>query len=198
MEAALRLVADRRYDDVRIEEVAAQAGLSVGAVYHHFEGKDDLFGSAARHYYDLMDEEVHARIATVTDPGERLRGVLQLILRDPPDGWLAIRRPVLAQLTATPALEGALGDVAETFSQRGLGSEIRAAIEAGAIPIAAGIDVDLVVELVNGCFLGLMRVGTAVDRRGGGGFSSTERFDAFFRIFLGGLARPLDPLPEPS
>lgn len=43
VQAARRLFAERGYHNVGVREFVAEAGLTRGALYHHFEGKDDLF-----------------------------------------------------------------------------------------------------------------------------------------------------------
>jgi AcrR family transcriptional regulator len=41
--AARQLFGEEGYGDTSIDEVVAQAGMTKGAVYHHFDGKEDLF-----------------------------------------------------------------------------------------------------------------------------------------------------------
>ena len=43
IEVATRLFAERGYEDTSIEAVLSAAGVSRGALYHHFAGKDALF-----------------------------------------------------------------------------------------------------------------------------------------------------------
>ena len=43
IQAGLELFLERAYDDVPTEEILARAGVSRGALYHHFPGKVDLF-----------------------------------------------------------------------------------------------------------------------------------------------------------
>jgi AcrR family transcriptional regulator len=43
IEVATRLFAEHGYEDTSIEAVLAAAGVSRGALYHHFSGKDALF-----------------------------------------------------------------------------------------------------------------------------------------------------------
>jgi AcrR family transcriptional regulator len=45
IEVATRLFAERGYEDTSIEAVLAAAGVSRGALYHHFAGKDALFSA---------------------------------------------------------------------------------------------------------------------------------------------------------
>jgi AcrR family transcriptional regulator len=43
LEAALEVFAERGYRDASVDDIAARAGYSKGAVYWHFSSKDDLF-----------------------------------------------------------------------------------------------------------------------------------------------------------
>jgi AcrR family transcriptional regulator len=51
LEAALEVFAKRGYRDSSVDEIAERAGYSKGAVYWHFESKDDLF-------FALLEEHV--------------------------------------------------------------------------------------------------------------------------------------------
>ncbi len=44
--AAARVIAARGYEGARVSEIAAEAGLSTGAIYAHYEGKADLLCAA--------------------------------------------------------------------------------------------------------------------------------------------------------
>ena len=41
--AGIRLFEAREFDDIAISELAAAAGCSVGAFYHHFSDKEDYY-----------------------------------------------------------------------------------------------------------------------------------------------------------
>jgi AcrR family transcriptional regulator len=43
IEAAAEVVAEKGFQRASLEEIAARAGLTTGAIYSNFEGKDDLF-----------------------------------------------------------------------------------------------------------------------------------------------------------
>src|ERR687894_39288 len=51
LSAALRVFARRGYRDAGVDEIAAEAGYSKGALYWHFDGKEDLL-------LTLLDERV--------------------------------------------------------------------------------------------------------------------------------------------
>ena len=59
LEAATDLFVERDYDDVTTEDIIERAGVSRGALYHHFPGKLDLF----RAVYDASERRAMARIA---------------------------------------------------------------------------------------------------------------------------------------
>lgn len=51
LEAAARVLAERGFREASMDEIAERAGYSKGALYWHFEGKDDLF-------FALLDERI--------------------------------------------------------------------------------------------------------------------------------------------
>ena len=59
--AARKLFAARGYADVSVDEVAAAAGLTKGAVYYQFSDKTDLFRAACESVLDDIMAEVTAQ-----------------------------------------------------------------------------------------------------------------------------------------
>lgn len=78
LQAAGEVFAQRGYDRASLDDVATAAGLTKGAVYSSFAGKDDLF-------YALMRERIEERLALVTEAVERQATVLD-IARDASSG----------------------------------------------------------------------------------------------------------------
>ncbi len=87
LELGLRLFAARPYDEISIEEIAHEAGISKGLLYHYFPSKRDFYVACLR--------EVAAELSLITradprlSPGERVRasvsaylGYVQLNLRN--------------------------------------------------------------------------------------------------------------------
>jgi AcrR family transcriptional regulator len=56
---ARRLFAERGYADVGTEEIVRDAGVTRGALYHHFDGKTGLF----RAVFEQLEEEIAERLA---------------------------------------------------------------------------------------------------------------------------------------
>lgn len=48
LESAIRVFAAKGFDDANLREIAAEAGLTTGAIYHHYKNKDDLFYDAVK------------------------------------------------------------------------------------------------------------------------------------------------------
>src|SRR5919199_6166892 len=74
--AARELFAARGYAGVGTEEIVQRAGVTRGALYHHFPGKHDLFEAV----YERVERELAERIVTEVplagdpDPVAVLRG----------------------------------------------------------------------------------------------------------------------------
>ncbi len=60
IEAARELFAEHGYAGVGTEEIVRAAGVTRGALYHHFEGKRELFEAV----YERIEAELTERIAT--------------------------------------------------------------------------------------------------------------------------------------
>jgi AcrR family transcriptional regulator len=62
---ALRLLADRPYDEVSMRAVAQATGLAKGTAYLYFESKEDLFLSATEELLDDWFDEIDAWLERV-------------------------------------------------------------------------------------------------------------------------------------
>lgn len=58
MDAAADLIKGGGYNALRIEEIAARAGLSVGTFYLYFDGKPDLFVNLVEDYTDRLRQRL--------------------------------------------------------------------------------------------------------------------------------------------
>jgi AcrR family transcriptional regulator len=63
--AARELFAERGYAAVGTEEIVRRAGVTRGALYHHFEGKRDLL----RAVYEQIEAELAGRLGEAVPPG---------------------------------------------------------------------------------------------------------------------------------
>jgi len=71
--AALHCFNHKGYFGTTIDDIAEQAGISKGGIYHHFSSKKslfiELFNSRVNRYFDVLK----TNIGSVTEPAERIR-----------------------------------------------------------------------------------------------------------------------------
>ena len=79
LDAALEVVATRGLEGTSVRTVAAAAGVSVGAVQHHFSTKDALLTAAMDRVSVGFQQEIQQRIEAATDPRGALREVLLVL-----------------------------------------------------------------------------------------------------------------------
>jgi AcrR family transcriptional regulator len=72
--AARRLFAERGYADVGTEEIVREAGVTRGALYHHFDGKRELL----RAVYEEIESEIAQELAERAVPGASVLETLRL------------------------------------------------------------------------------------------------------------------------
>jgi AcrR family transcriptional regulator len=150
--AAARVFARRGYHKATVEEIAAEAGFSTGAVYSNFDGKEQLFLAIA-------DRQVGDRVAEITavadaaerqgDAGTEATDQFRAFLEADPDWpllfyefWsLSVRNPELQDELAKrrDAIRDALADTLERVA-RELGFELRFPAPALATAIAASLN----------------------------------------------------------
>lgn len=71
--AARTVFARRGFHGASVEEIAAEAGFSTGALYSNFEGKEDLFLVLMDHVIDTYAQEISAEVDGLSSVAERAR-----------------------------------------------------------------------------------------------------------------------------
>jgi AcrR family transcriptional regulator len=132
IEGARVLFAEHGYAAVGTEEIVRSAGLTRGALYHHFDGKRDLFEAV----YERIEAELAQRIAagalaaSATSPLEAMRAGAEMFLQ-------AATEPEAQRIVLLdgPSVLG-WDRWREIAAEHGLGlieATLQAAIETGAI-----------------------------------------------------------------
>ena len=114
-----RLFASHSYDDISIDDVAEQAGISKGLLYHYFGGKKEFYVEVLR----ATSEEL--RRLTEPDPtlspGERLRAAVNAHLN-----YVQENKPVYAAIyTSGAAIAREANDILEEHREVVLGYFLR-------------------------------------------------------------------------
>jgi AcrR family transcriptional regulator len=73
VDCAVALFSEHGYDQVSIESVLVETGVSRGSLYHHFPGKEALFVAALEATEERIATTVAKSAIGITDPLEALR-----------------------------------------------------------------------------------------------------------------------------
>lgn len=79
LDATTALLATRGAEHATVRKVASAAGLSPGAVQHHFSTRDQLIVAAYEHTAASFRKTLEATLATIDSPTERLRAACHLL-----------------------------------------------------------------------------------------------------------------------
>src|SRR5207247_122250 len=75
-QAAARLFAVERFHEVRMDDVAAEAGVSKGTLYRYFSDKEDLYRALIATASKQLLGEIERRTSVVETPQEKLEEVV--------------------------------------------------------------------------------------------------------------------------
>ena len=76
IDAMQRLIAEKGYDQVTVDDIATACGIGRGTLYHYFPGKDSIFGYIERERFDGIPARVAERGLPTVE--ERLRAYVTL------------------------------------------------------------------------------------------------------------------------
>jgi TetR/AcrR family fatty acid metabolism transcriptional regulator len=81
LQAAVRTFADKGYHAARVSDIAKEAGVAYGLVYHYYESKETLLEAIFKETWGAMLDTVRS-VEQLDEPaGERVRKVTEIILR---------------------------------------------------------------------------------------------------------------------
>ncbi len=107
LDATLRVLAEKGYDDLNVRDVAALAGVGTSSIYHFFGGKDGLCRAALHHFDDRVRLEQHALGDEGDDPLRRLEALADWVQRSGDYEWRRYYDTAMAragaQLDITPS-----------------------------------------------------------------------------------------------
>lgn len=142
--AARKLFAGEGYASVGTEEIVRRAGVTRGALYHQFAGKEDLFLAVYEQVEQELTEHVAATLGGLSSPFAELRAGMRFFLE-------ACRAPEVQRIVLIdgPAVLGweRWREVAERNGLGMIEAVLGAAIEAGEI---AALDPGLLAHLLMG------------------------------------------------
>jgi AcrR family transcriptional regulator len=115
LEAAVRVFARKGYHTSRVGDIAEEAGVAHGLLYHYFAGKEAVLEAIFREQWGELLEAIHEVESSAEVAREQLRQVAAIILRS----WK--RRPdvvrvLVREIARSPDLHKRFDELGEVFT----------------------------------------------------------------------------------
>ncbi len=114
LEAAVRVFAVRGYHAARVGDIAEEAGVAHGLLYHYFSSKEEVLRTLFRDSWRLVIAAVHGIEATDDPATEKLRRIAAVLLRS----WRADPdrvRVLVREVARSPHLTSEVDEIREVF-----------------------------------------------------------------------------------
>jgi len=157
LDAAARVFARKGFHTSRVGDIAEEAGVAHGLLYHYFSSKDEVLDTIFREHWETLLARIHDVEQSEAPAVDQLREVAAILLR----GWLSepeVVTVVVREIARSPQvserveeLVRPIGAIRRIIEQGRRSGEFRADLDAdtAAIVFYGGID-----ELVSGWVLG--------------------------------------------
>src|SRR5258705_7193086 len=80
LDAAGRLFGARRFHEVRMEDIAAEAEVSKGTLYRYFKDKEEMYLALLERSSHQLVAELHARVGEAEGGRQRLIAVVAAVI----------------------------------------------------------------------------------------------------------------------
>jgi AcrR family transcriptional regulator len=115
LDAAVRVFARKGYHASRVGDIAEEAGVAHGLLYHYYPSKEDLLRSVFRETWRALIDTIRSVEETGDPAPEQLRKVAQILLRSwrrDPD----LVRVLVLEVTRSQHLRGEMDEIGESFA----------------------------------------------------------------------------------
>ena len=115
LDAAVRVFARSGYHDSRVGDIAKDAGVAYGLVYHYFDSKDAVLEAVFHEAWGRLLTAISEVERSQQPAPEQLRLVTKLVLRT----WRAdpdLVRLLVREITRSPHLQREIDEIAEAFA----------------------------------------------------------------------------------
>jgi TetR/AcrR family fatty acid metabolism transcriptional regulator len=157
LDAAVRVFAHKGFHTSRVGDIAEEAGVAHGLLYHYFTSKDEVLETIFRENWTVLVERLRAVAESGGPARDQLRHIAAILLRT----WLHqpdVVRVVIREIARTPAVTIRIGELVKPIEvireviEHGQGTgEFRSDLDPqlAAVVFYGGID-----ELLTGWVLG--------------------------------------------
>jgi AcrR family transcriptional regulator len=155
LQSAAELFAEREFDLVLIDEVAAHAGVGKGSVYRQFKSKEELYAAAVINGFTESQNEIRAALAGCSSMREQIATIVRRAVK-----FFWTRRQFFALLRdpkALPPSQERQYRAQRNDLSRLISEVLDDGVRSGAM--RAGIDTRVVAESLLGMMRGINRYG---------------------------------------
>ena len=135
LDAAVRVFARKGYHAARIGDIAEEAGVAYGLLYHYFSSKEEVLRSVFRETWRALIQTIRSVEDGDDPPREQLRKVAEILLRS----WRRepeLVRVLVLEVTRSSLLAGEMDEVVASFAA------IQAIVERGQADGSIRTDLD--------------------------------------------------------
>ena len=115
LDAAIRVFAEHGYHGARVGDIAEDAGVAHGLLYHYFASKDEVLRTIFVENWGQLIARFRAVEAADEPPGEKLEGIAKILLRtwrnDP-----ALVTVMVREVARSHQLQDRVDEVREAFA----------------------------------------------------------------------------------
>ena len=115
LDAAIRVFAERGYHEARVGDIAEDAGVAHGLLYHYFASKDDVLRTIFVENWGQLIARFRAVEGADEPAGEKLEGIAKILLRtwrnDP-----ALVTVMVREVARSHQLQDRVDEVREAFA----------------------------------------------------------------------------------
>lgn len=115
LDAAVRVFARKGYHASRVGDIAEEAGVAHGLLYHYFDSKEDVLRAVFRETWRALIETIRSVEEAGEPPREQLRKVAEILLRSwrrDPD----LVRVLVLEVTRSQHLPAEMDEIGESFA----------------------------------------------------------------------------------
>ena len=114
LDAAVRVFARKGYHTSRVGDIAEEAGIAHGLLYHYFDSKEEVLQTVFRENWSDLLESFRRIEATPEPAADQLAGIVKVLLRswrNAPD----LVRVMVREVARSPQLHGQVDEIREVF-----------------------------------------------------------------------------------
>ena len=114
LDAAVRVFASKGYHTSRVGDIAEEAGIAHGLLYHYFGSKEEVLQTVFRENWSQLVEAFTRIEASEEPPTQQLAAIAKVLLRswrDQPD----LVRVMVREVARSPQLQGQVDEIRAVF-----------------------------------------------------------------------------------